>query len=323
MGQHKRTDGLIKHRRLGDERGSIVVEAALVMPMVIVVLLVFVILIRLCAVQIAMHSATTQSVRQIAAHIHPVELAWQQANASIPASSQTLIPLSPWSEVAADAAEWLPTPAGSLISSALRGNFEPIQNMAATQIGRAVVEPMIRSFTDAATIDPAGLRLSWLSLPDLEKGNEPFISIEVEYEFPLKLPFIGKSILLKEQAVERVWISDAAPARYGIEDGDPSIVPIQIVAIEPAPLRPGRNASVTVKTTPGAAISLEVIYKSGSSKAKHLGEAVADSDGYIKWTWLVSGNTTPGTWELAASESGRADNRVSMYFVVEKSKSAS
>ncbi|WP_152970791.1 TadE/TadG family type IV pilus assembly protein [Bacillus sp. FJAT-28004] len=319
MRRHKRWAGLIKPRHIKHEQGSIVVEAALVMPMVIVVLLVFVMLIRLCAVQMALHSAASQTVRQMAAHIHPVELAWQQASAAVPLPSKGTIPLSSWSEIAAEAAEWFPSPVGSLVSSTLRGDFRPIQNMAATEMGRSVIEPLLREFSDVAIIDPPKLRLNWLSLPDLGKEHEPYLAIEVEYDFPLKLPFYGKPIVLKEQASERVWISDAAPAAYGENKIDQENIPIQIVSIEPNPLRPGKKAAVTVKTLPGAAISLGVTYKSGSSKAKHLGEAVADTDGYIKWTWHVSGNTTPGMWELKASEVTKQNNQVSMHFVVEKS----
>src|SRR4029453_9202479 len=162
--------------------------------------------------------------------------------------------------------------------------------MAATEIGRTVIEPVIRKFADAAIIDPKRIRLAWLTLPDLGKADEPYLAISVEYDFPLKLPFYARPIVLKEQASERVWISDAAPARYGAESSDSENIPIQIVAIEPTPLRPGRKATVMVKTVPRAAISLDVTYKSGSSKAKHLGAATADANGYVKWTWHVSGN---------------------------------
>lgn len=319
MRRHKRLAGPIRCRRYRNEQGSIVVEAALVMPMVIIVLLAFVMLIRLCAVQMALHSAASQTVRQIAANIHPVELAWNQAAAFNPVPNQALIPLPAWSEIAAEALEWLPTPAGPLVSSTLRGDFGPLRNLAATEIGRSIVEPLIREFADTAIIDPARIRLGWLTLPDLEKASEPYLVIAVEYDFPLKLPFYDKPIVLKEQASERVWISDAAPARYGADGSGQESIPIQVVAIEPTPLRPGRKATVMVKTAPGAAISLGVLYKSGSSKAKHLGEAVADANGYVKWTWHVSGNTTPGIWELTASEVDKQNNQVSMHFLVEKS----
>ncbi|WP_169086501.1 hypothetical protein [Paenibacillus sp. PL91] len=293
------------------------------MPMIMIILLVFVMLIRLCAVQMALHSAASQTVRQMATNIHPVELAWQQAAAQIPVPVQARFPLSSWSEIAAEASEWLPSPAGEMVSSALRGDFRPLQNMAATEIGRAVIEPLLREFADAAIIDPKRLRLDWLTLPDLGKKDEPYLAISVEYDFPLKLPFYGRPIVLKEQASERVWISDSAPARYGMESVEQENIPIQIVAIEPTPLRPGRKATVTVKTEPNAAISLDVAYKSGSSKAKHLGAAVADANGYVTWTWHVSGNTTPGIWELTASETSKQANQVSMHFEVKKSSGGS
>nr|WP_269433168.1 TadE family protein [Paenibacillus sp. FJAT-27812] len=321
MRRRKRLVGPIKCRGRKNDQGSIVLEAALVMPMLIIVLLVFVMLIRLCSVQMALHSAASQSVRQIAANIQPVELAWKQASARIPVTETTSTSLSSWSEIAADASEWLPSPVGEVVSSALRGDFKPLQNMAATEIGRAVVEPLLREFADTAIIDPKRLRLEWLSLPDLGKTEEPYLAISVEYDFPLKLPFFGKPIVLKEQASERVWISDSAPARYGLESTDQQNIPLQIVAIEPVPLRPGRKATVTVKTLPNAVISLDVTYKSGASKAKHLGAAAADDDGYVSWTWHVSGNTTPGVWELTASVKSQPSNQVSMHFEVEKSSS--
>jgi hypothetical protein len=321
MRRRKRLVGPIKCRSRKNDQGSIVLEAALVMPMIMMVLLVFVMLIRLCAVQMALHSAASQSVRQIAANIHPVELAWKQAAARIPVPETAQSPLSSWSEIAADASEWLPSPVGEVVSSALQGDFKPLQNMAATEIGRAVIEPLLREFADAAIIDPKRLRLDWLTLPDLGKTEEPYLAISVEYDFPLKLPFLGKPIVLKEQASERVWISDSAPGRYGMENREEENIPLQIVSIEPAPLRPGRKAAVTVKTAPNAVISLDVTYKSGASKAKHLGAAAADADGYVTWTWHVSGNTTPGVWELSASESSKPANQVSMHFEVEKSSS--
>ncbi|MBD2867771.1 TadE/TadG family type IV pilus assembly protein [Paenibacillus arenilitoris] len=323
MKQAKPSAGPTEDRRRTREQGSIVVEAALVMPLLLIVLLVFVTLVRLCAVQMALHSAASQTVRQIAAHIHPADLAWQQAVAANPLPSMPLpLPgseLSSWGDIAAEAAEWLPSPAGEIAASALRGDFRPLQNAAATEVGRAVVEPLLQDFADKAIVEPERLKLAWLSLPDLEKNEEPFLKLIVEYEFPLKLPFYAKPLVLKEQAAERVWISDAAPARYGAEEGDSAALPIQIVAIEPAPLRPGRKATVVVKTAPGAAVSLGVRYKSGSSKAKHLGEAVADASGYVQWTWHVSGNTTPGIWELAVAEAADPDNRVAKHFIVEKS----
>jgi len=305
-------------------------EAALVMPVIIVLLLLFVILIRLCTIQMALHSAASQAARQIAAHIYPAELAWQSIADNRSSVEEDAVEeegafaadkdsaLSSWSELAAKAAEWLPAPGDLLVSSALRGDFRPLQNIAATELGRGIVEPILHKLADKYALDADNVRLHVLMLPDLSKSYEPLVTIAVEYEFPLKLPFYGKPIVLLEQASERVWISDALPARYGSGLDETESVPLQIVAIEPSPLRPGRKAAVVALTAPGTVVTLEVVYKSGTSKAKNLGEAKADENGRVEWTWHVSGNTTPGVWLLTASVADDPDNQVSMHFIVEK-----
>lgn len=303
-----------------ERKGSILLEASLVMPLLLFLLAAFSVLISLCAAQMALHTTASHSARQIAAHMYPVELAQQQLQAAAGAAitPNLPVPLPEWSEVAASAAEWLPEPAGEFVSSALRGDWRPLQNMAATELGRDVIEPFVRQYANEYVLQSKQIRLAYISLPDLKDKEEPYIAIALEYEYPFRIPFIGKPIILREQAFERVWVSDAAPATYGSEaEGAYDTLPLQIVSISPNPLRPGQKATVVVKTEPGARVSLGVTYKSGASKAKHLGEAAADEQGYVQWTWHVSGNTTPGIWELAVEGDGR-EGSVSKHFVVEK-----
>lgn len=319
MRQRIRSARRIKAGRRPGEQGSIVLEAAIVMPMVMMTLLVFIIFLRLCIVQMALNSAVSQAVREVAAHIHPVYLAWQEARKDQAESSDSTLPAeqSEWRDIAAEAAGWLPEPAGALVSSALKGDWQPLQNMAAAEIGRGVIEPFIRQFANEAVLDPQRMRLQRLELPDMKEKKKAHIAIEAEYEFSLRWPFGGRPIMLRAQALERVWVSDPLAADYGAQRGG-SNMPLQIVAIEPTPLRPGRKATVIVKAAPEATVSLEVMYKSGKSKAKHLGDATADASGYVKWTWHVSGNTTPGMWQLTVSALSAASGSVSKHFAVEK-----
>lgn len=306
-------------RRLRGQRGSIVLEAALVMPFILFLLVILSIFISMCAAQMALHMTASHSVRQIAAHIYPIELARAQldkdgAASEQPSERQTL---PEWNETAAGMAEWLPEPAGKLVSSALRGDWRPLQNVAATELGRAVIEPFVRQYAHPYLLRGDRISLDYIALPDLKEKEEPYIAIALRYEYPVKLPFYSKPIILREQSYERVWISDAAAATYGMEDEDGDTLQLQIVSIEPAPVRPGNKATVIVKTEPGAVVSLGVHYKSGASKAKHLGEATADESGYVTWTWHVSGNTTPGIWELAV-EGVSKPGSVARHFSVEK-----
>lgn len=325
MKRHKPLAGLISraitHVSFARERkGSIVLEAALVMPILLFLLLAFSILISLCASQMALQSTASQSVRQIAAHIYPVELAQEQLQAAGGAIAPSLpVPMPEWSEIAADVAEWLPDPAGEFVSSALRGDWRPLQNLAATELGKGIIEPFVQQYANPHILKADLVKLDYISLPDLKDKEEPYIAIALEYEFPINLPFVGSKIVLREQAYERVWVSDAEAAAYGSESeaDDGNTLPLQIVSIEPTPLRPGHKATVVVKTEPGASVSLSVTYKSGASKAKHLGDATADDQGYVQWTWHVSGNTTPGIWELTVEGNDR-EGSISQHFAVQK-----
>lgn len=211
---------------------------------------------------------------------------------------------------------WLPPPSGPLLAAALRGDWKPAADMAATEIGRSIVEPLLRRAADTSVLEPEQLHLSKLSLPDFKNKQEAYLLIEASYSFKLGFPFTKKAIVLKEQAEERVWISDPIPALSGDSGNAGAIAPIQIVLVEPSPARPGNKARVVVKTTPGRSLSIEVLYKSGKSVAKHLGDASAGKDGMAEWTWLVSGNTTPGVWEIVVTSSD--GGRAARHFVVEK-----
>jgi len=283
------------------------------------VIVFFICLIRLAAVEMALHGAVSQTVRQAAANIRPVELALSQAEEHLPSTDDipSLASLPGIDAVADKLAQWLPSPAGALLKAGLTGDWKPVQDAAATEIGRSVVEPLLRREADTAMLDPDLLKLYSLSLPDLKGGEDPYLRIGAEYTFKLGFPFTKQSIALRQQAEERVWISDAVPAPRG--DGETegqANANIQIVSILPDPLRPGNTARLTVLTDPGASLDLSVRYKSGLSQAKHLGEATADSDGKLEWTWLVSGNTTPGVWELTVTAADGTS--VSRHFVVRK-----
>lgn len=328
-----RTKGIFLRARSAGKRadGSIVVEAAIVLPLILFALAAFVLLIMLCASQMALHQTASQTARSLSSHMYPAELAIAGAASGISGLMPTLpsaaddTSMPDWREVAADAAEWLPAPAGELASSALRGDWGPLVDLAATELGRGVIEPIARRLAEHTSLKPERIGLAKLMLPDLMNKEEAYLGVTLQYEFPMKIPLLGKPIILRKQARERVWVSDSVSASYGskIGQGEDGLPQLQIVSILPAPLRPGRKATVIVRTDPGQSVSLGVMYKSGASKAKHLGEAVADQDGYVSWTWHVSGNTTPGIWRLSVSAAGHAGEAVvDKHFIVAKANAA-
>jgi hypothetical protein len=70
-----------------------------------------------------------------------------------------------------------------------------------------------------------------------------------------------------------------------------------------SPINAGSTARLVIRTSPGAACSITVYYKSGPSEAQGLGPQTADSNGNCSWSWKVGSSTTPGTWRIVVTSS--------------------
>jgi competence protein ComEC len=81
---------------------------------------------------------------------------------------------------------------------------------------------------------------------------------------------------------------------------------ISVVSLT-SPVSPGSTAKLTVKTSPAAACSIEVHYKSGPSHAAGLGEQTASDEGLVTWRWKVGTSTTPGTWRIVVSAAANGE----------------
>ena len=74
---------------------------------------------------------------------------------------------------------------------------------------------------------------------------------------------------------------------------------LEIVSVVPNPIGPGYYATLTVKTEPGAFCTATVIYSSGEGDPAGLRpDKIANSSGYVSWTWKVGTRTTAGTWDI-------------------------
>lgn len=64
-----------------------------------------------------------------------------------------------------------------------------------------------------------------------------------------------------------------------------------------SPVRPGDNASMTIKTNPKAACSIKVEYTNNQpSSDSGLVPKNADEYGIVSWSWSVEPNHLPGIW---------------------------
>ena len=76
---------------------------------------------------------------------------------------------------------------------------------------------------------------------------------------------------------------------------------INLVSLE-SPVSKGSDVTVSIKGLPNTTYDIDVIYSSGASKASGLEDKTSDSEGNVSWTFKVSSNVKPGTYEVKISD---------------------
>lgn len=69
-----------------------------------------------------------------------------------------------------------------------------------------------------------------------------------------------------------------------------------------SPVSRGSDVTVSIKGLPNTTYDIDVMYSSGESKAKGLEDKTSDSEGKVSWTFKVSSNVKPGTYEVKITD---------------------
>ncbi len=277
--------------------GGVTLETALVMPVFLMFVFFLIFMVQTAVISMAMHGALSQTARQAASAWYPISLGLEQARES-QLNQQIEKRNDKWlkvGETVSKYGKWLPSPMKEWAEEATSGTFSLEQHAA-----RAAFSQMINPFMDERVLDASRFTLTSVGLPDEGTGGDAYLTLEAEYALPVKVPFLSRRLIIRESARERVWIGGSPSSSRKAENGQESLN-VTFVSLEPNPVKPGRKATLVIRTKPGATVDLSILYKSGQSQAKHLGSATADASGLISWTWHVSGRTTPGQWSWQVS----------------------
>ncbi|MNW29240.1 hypothetical protein D3C74_60870 [compost metagenome] len=301
---------LIK-RRPGEvwrlDRGSIVLEASLVLPVFMFFVILLVYIVQMTVFSTALQTVASEVSKQVASKIYPVSLAMN--NTSTPLENvdeQEVVPKLTMGEMTEQFGHSLPAPIGLWVGDAVRLGIEPFDRMKG-KITEAmldpVAKPLLKPFMDDSVLDFDRIHVTNVHLPALRDRSDPYFRIELSYVLPIRIPFIQRELVLQATAEERLWIGDT-----GEEAGDESASDvtgtIQLIEV-PRPAIRGVYNKIRARIEPGGSANLSIYYKSGASIARHVGWAVADEQGYIEWNWFVGTNTTLGTWSFVIeSDSG-------------------
>lgn len=314
-----------RRRAVFCERGSMVVEASIVLPLFMFFVIFLIYIVQMTLIWTALQSTVSDAVKTVSSHIYPVSLAVNRGSGNGTETGGTKtshweIPKLSLRDWASQYSSSLPSPVNQWIEDAAAAGDEPLQqlkNETAEALLDPVIKPILKPFMPGGLLDYERIHVSNISVPNLKSGEHPYFGIEVSYELPIQVPFIGKKIVLQAKSQERLWIGDTGEGGgggTGQNGGKESGIEL---LDKPNPAVASKQAKVRAKIAPGASAQLSVFYKSGQSTAKYLGWKTADENGYIEWEWNVGFNTTPGTWPFVI-ETAQGERLEVMFTVVER-----
>lgn len=233
-------------RKRRDE-GSMVVEAAMVLPVFLLFVLFLIYIIQMTLYSTALQSTASDTVKMISTHVYPATLAAQKwadaadaganpagnggsdSNGSVGAaagghaSGKWSIPRLSLEEWSGSYAEAMPPPIDDWVRAAVQRAEGPLQELQA-EASQAVLDlalkPLMKPYLAADWLDYERIHVSNVTIPELKEGTRPYFGLVVSYELPMKVPFLNKAIVLEASSVERVWIGNTDAAGQSGESGN-------------------------------------------------------------------------------------------------------
>nr|WP_272039030.1 pilus assembly protein [Paenibacillus sp. JJ-100] len=297
------------------EQGSMVLEASLVLPVFLFFILFLIFIVQMTLISTALQSTAGETVKQLSTKVYPVSLVFAPSDsAGGEGSKEGLM----WSELsltewADEYASSLPEPLSDWVQAAARSGEEPLQRIKTSALEVVldpVIKPLLQPFVDTTLLDMERIHVNGVSVPNLRDKTNPYFRLELSYELPVKVPFLGKPLRIQVAAAERIWIGDTGEGSDGVS-GEGKSGSAATVLSKPDPAFIGNQAKIKVQVEPGSTANLTIFYKSGESSAQHIGWAVADENGIIEWNWFVGTRTTEGTWSFVVETADGAQTETS------------
>lgn len=225
---------MIRGRRLfgrlsAGTEGSFTVEAAVLLPAVMSLVLLLVSMIQLASAELALRAAVSETGKSIAGYWPPVRMAYSDAKERVSATQAGKWGADIRSRLEAARGQWtggeewlmqyealLPDPVIAVLEweigkrekleeSAQQGAEDSVRRLTDPLLCRAF-EPVLHRYANPKLLRPDRLKLDQIRLPSLEPGGNPYVEIAASYELKLPVPFWNKTVRLSKKSYERAWV---------------------------------------------------------------------------------------------------------------------
>jgi hypothetical protein len=186
---------LRKRRRcpINNNRGVITLEATLIIPLFLTLVIGLLLLIRIAFVQITLQNAADEVVKQFSAFAYPLKPAIEQAVSTKEEWVHTLL-------------EFVPHSMKPTIEQFINDQWnDKLTQPTMNRMFKPVYWHYLNSNYQHTIIRYDQLHIEHVSLPAVN-NQDGWFGIEVRYDFRISLPFYQKTIVFRKRAYERAWL---------------------------------------------------------------------------------------------------------------------
>ncbi|MFD2673055.1 TadE/TadG family type IV pilus assembly protein [Marinicrinis sediminis] len=191
------------------EEGGITLEAAIVLPFLMMFVLAMISMIRIQSAHMALQTAVSETTKVISTHMYPVKLLYDQGmNTGIgQAITGAREQLQTASEFTDAYAGLLPDPLPQMLD-AFSKEIGSQGGKMIDQAKMAAMKPILAVFAEDVEMDSERLQVTEVTLPNLQQPGQAYFGVEASYVVKLPIPFYEKELTITKRAKERVWIGE-------------------------------------------------------------------------------------------------------------------
>jgi hypothetical protein len=279
------------------EQGGIAVEASIITPVFLALLLFLITLIRIVMTDMMLQHAVNETTKQMASYFYAVDLL-------VPSQSDTPTERTGRQnhqfsrEKVREVENWLREheaflPQEISVLLQLKDGIEKRVNETYQHVLTAVFKPLLIRHIDEKVLDQRKLYVTGIAFPNVKEKRNPYIGLEVRYDMTLPVPFFSRTVSLQKQVFERVWVGDAY-LDEGIqligEDERNGRLSIHSIS---SPVQRGRSVKILAYGPPNATASIRFYYHSGFIKDI---SCRSDSSGFFSCETRIGGNSKEGQY---------------------------
>lgn len=214
---------------LRDEKGGMVLEAALILPLFLTFFLALIAMIQISVTESALQTALSETTKVIANNMYPAEVLYLEGKERIGTTKGAAVlgnmldqirssrdKVISTEEFLEEYSSLLPEPL-ILILEWEKSNREQLESLPSAEYDRFVKEvfqpklygalgDLVSSMGDSRQIKKDRIKVTDVRLPSLGNHEQSLVTIEAEYHMHLVIPFFQRVLILKKRSTERAWV---------------------------------------------------------------------------------------------------------------------